>query len=181
MGVMDPAPAPYLIRINGHLGATLLSAFPALAPHHHGAHTVLTGLLDPSALCWPRSRRSAWICSRSKSSPRTVHHRNQETANHRDGHQLPGALDSDKDAITATHPNRADGRAEKIAAGIHRLLSDQASFVAGVVLNIGSGLKRSSARTSLAGLRRAGYARRSSSTGMVRTPAVWRAYSAKPG
>jgi hypothetical protein len=49
-GVMDPAPAPYLIRINGHLGATVLSAFPALAPQHHGAHTVLTGLLDPSAL-----------------------------------------------------------------------------------------------------------------------------------
>jgi hypothetical protein len=47
---MDPAPAPYLIRINGHLGATLLSAFPALAPRHHGAHTVLTGLLDRSAL-----------------------------------------------------------------------------------------------------------------------------------
>jgi hypothetical protein len=40
----------YLIRINGHLGATLRSAFPALAPHHHGAPTVLTGLLDPSAL-----------------------------------------------------------------------------------------------------------------------------------
>jgi hypothetical protein len=47
---MDPAPAPYLIRIDGHLGATLLSAFPAMAPHHHGAHTVLTGLLDQSAL-----------------------------------------------------------------------------------------------------------------------------------
>jgi hypothetical protein len=47
---MDPAPALYLIRINGHLGATLLSAFPAMAPHHHGAHTVLTGLLDQSAL-----------------------------------------------------------------------------------------------------------------------------------
>jgi hypothetical protein len=47
---MDPAPAPYLIRINGHLGATMLSAFPAMAPHHHGAHTVLTGLLDRSAL-----------------------------------------------------------------------------------------------------------------------------------
>jgi len=47
---MDPAPAPYLIRINGHLGATVLSAFPALAPQHHGAHTVLTGLLDRSAL-----------------------------------------------------------------------------------------------------------------------------------
>jgi hypothetical protein len=47
---MDPAPAPYLIRINGHHGATMLSAFPALAPRHHGAHTVLTGLLDQSAL-----------------------------------------------------------------------------------------------------------------------------------
>ncbi len=49
-GVMDPAPAPYMIRINGHLGATVLSAFPALDPRHHGAHTVLTGLLDRSAL-----------------------------------------------------------------------------------------------------------------------------------
>ena len=49
-GRMDPAPCPYVIRINGHLGATVLSAFPALAPHHHGAHTVLTGLLDRSPL-----------------------------------------------------------------------------------------------------------------------------------
>ena len=49
-GGMDPAPALYVIRINGHLGATVLSAFPAMAPHHHGAHTVLTGLLDRSAL-----------------------------------------------------------------------------------------------------------------------------------
>ena len=49
-GGMDPAPAPYVIRINGHLGATVLSAFPALAAHHHGPHTVLTGLLDRSAL-----------------------------------------------------------------------------------------------------------------------------------
>ena len=49
-GRMDPAPAHYTIGINGHLGATVLSAFPALAPHHHGAHTVLTGLLDRSAL-----------------------------------------------------------------------------------------------------------------------------------
>jgi hypothetical protein len=47
---MDPAPAPYVIRINGHLGATVLSAFPALALQHHGAHTVLTGLLDQAAL-----------------------------------------------------------------------------------------------------------------------------------
>ena len=49
-GAMDPAPAPYMIRIKGHLGATMLSAFPALAPQHHGAHTVLTGFLDQSAL-----------------------------------------------------------------------------------------------------------------------------------
>jgi hypothetical protein len=49
-GVMDPAPAPYMIRINGHLGATMLSAFPAMASHHDGSHTVLTGLLDRSAL-----------------------------------------------------------------------------------------------------------------------------------
>ena len=49
-GVMDPAPALYVIRINGHLGATMLSAFPALAPQHRGAFTVLTGLLDRSAL-----------------------------------------------------------------------------------------------------------------------------------
>jgi hypothetical protein len=47
---MDPAPARYMIRINGHLGATVLAAFPALDPQHHGAHTVLTGLLDQSAL-----------------------------------------------------------------------------------------------------------------------------------
>jgi hypothetical protein len=49
-GFMDPAPVLYAIRIHGHLGATVLSAFPALAPQHHGADTVLTGLLDRSAL-----------------------------------------------------------------------------------------------------------------------------------
>jgi hypothetical protein len=49
-GVMDPAPARYLIRINGHLGATALSAFPAMASQQQGADTVLTGLLDRSAL-----------------------------------------------------------------------------------------------------------------------------------
>jgi hypothetical protein len=47
---MDAAPARYLIRINGHLGATLLSAFPAMATQQHGPHTVLTGLLDRAAL-----------------------------------------------------------------------------------------------------------------------------------
>ena len=49
-GVMDPAPAPYVIRINGHLGAAVLSAFPAMASRLQDAETVLTGLLDRSAL-----------------------------------------------------------------------------------------------------------------------------------
>jgi hypothetical protein len=49
-GSMDPAPARYTIRIRGHLGAMVLSAFPALVPLRHGADTVLTGLLDRSAL-----------------------------------------------------------------------------------------------------------------------------------
>jgi hypothetical protein len=49
-GVMDPASARYAIRIRGHLGATVLSAFPALVPRWRGADTVLTGLLDRSAL-----------------------------------------------------------------------------------------------------------------------------------
>jgi hypothetical protein len=49
-GRMDSAPARYMIRINGHVGATVLSAFPAMAPQRHGPHTVLTGLLDQSAL-----------------------------------------------------------------------------------------------------------------------------------
>jgi hypothetical protein len=30
-GRMDPVPARYTIRINGHLGDAMLSAFPALA------------------------------------------------------------------------------------------------------------------------------------------------------
>jgi hypothetical protein len=47
---MGLAPVPYMIRINGHLGATALCAFPGLVPQWHGAHTVLTGLLDRSAL-----------------------------------------------------------------------------------------------------------------------------------
>jgi len=49
-GAMDPASARYTIRINGHLGATVLSAFPALVSRRHGAHTLLTGVLDRSAL-----------------------------------------------------------------------------------------------------------------------------------
>ena len=47
---MDPAPVRYAIRIHGHLGAAVLSAFQALVAQHLGADTVLTGLLDRSAL-----------------------------------------------------------------------------------------------------------------------------------
>src|SRR4029077_3777475 len=49
-GVMDPPSASYLIRIKGHLGATLLSAFPAMAWKRQGPETVLTGVLDRPAL-----------------------------------------------------------------------------------------------------------------------------------
>lgn len=49
-GTMDTAPALYTIRINGHLGAMMLSPFPAMTPQRDGAETVLTGLLDRSAL-----------------------------------------------------------------------------------------------------------------------------------
>jgi len=47
---MDPASARYMIRINGHLGPTLLSAFPAMASRRQGTDTVLTGALDRSGL-----------------------------------------------------------------------------------------------------------------------------------
>ena len=47
---MDPASARYMIRINGHLGVTLLSAFPAMAWKRQGPETVLTGMLDRPGL-----------------------------------------------------------------------------------------------------------------------------------
>jgi hypothetical protein len=44
-------PNLYSIRIDGRLGATALSAFPAMVHHVDGRETVLTGLLeDRSAL-----------------------------------------------------------------------------------------------------------------------------------
>ena len=47
---MGPATARYMIRINGHLGAALLSAFPAMEAERQGPETVLTGVLDQPAL-----------------------------------------------------------------------------------------------------------------------------------
>jgi hypothetical protein len=39
-----------MIRINGHLGAMLLSAFPEMAWERRGPETVLTGVLDQPGL-----------------------------------------------------------------------------------------------------------------------------------
>jgi hypothetical protein len=36
----------YCVRVSGHLGATALSAFPAMVAHVEGDETVLTGLLE---------------------------------------------------------------------------------------------------------------------------------------
>jgi hypothetical protein len=47
---MDWAPALYMIRVDGHLGAMALSAFPGMTPQQKGTHTVLTGWMDQSAL-----------------------------------------------------------------------------------------------------------------------------------
>ena len=47
---MGPASARYMIRINGHLGATLLSALPTMTADRQGPETVLTGVLDQPGL-----------------------------------------------------------------------------------------------------------------------------------
>jgi len=47
---MGPIAARYAIRIRGQLGATVLSAFPAMVSQPHGTDTVLTGSLARSAL-----------------------------------------------------------------------------------------------------------------------------------
>jgi hypothetical protein len=46
---MGEDPLLYQFRINGHLGPTLLTAFPALVPDQQGSETVLTGLLPDTA------------------------------------------------------------------------------------------------------------------------------------
>jgi hypothetical protein len=47
---VDHAPNPYSIRIDGYLGPTALSAFPDMVSQLKGGDTLLTGLLDRSAL-----------------------------------------------------------------------------------------------------------------------------------
>jgi hypothetical protein len=49
-GPMDAASARYMIRVNGHLGAAVLFAFPAMTWQRRGSETVLTGRLDRPAL-----------------------------------------------------------------------------------------------------------------------------------
>jgi hypothetical protein len=47
---MNARPVRYTIRVEGHLGATAVCVFPALAVEYHATQTVLTGLLDRSAV-----------------------------------------------------------------------------------------------------------------------------------
>src|SRR5882757_3213012 len=46
---MGDDPVLYQIRVDGHLGPTLLTAFPAFVPEQQGSETVLTGLLPDAA------------------------------------------------------------------------------------------------------------------------------------
>ena len=79
------------------------------------------------------------------------------------------------------HTLRSYGQASQCQEGWHpskALTHDLETASSGG--HSGSGMIINGARTPRV-LEDVGYARVSSSTGMVRTPAVWRAYSAKPG
>jgi hypothetical protein len=85
---MDPVVALYVIRINGHLGVTVLSAFPAMTSRRQGGHTVLTGPLDQSALYVVLAQVEALgldLLEVRQLKP-TERHRNQVTTAHFDGH-----------------------------------------------------------------------------------------------
>ena len=84
---MAPMPVLYAIRIYGHLGALVLSAFLALVPQRHGADTVLTGLPDWSALHGVLAEIGALDLDLLEGPPaRNANHRNQMTVAHLDGH-----------------------------------------------------------------------------------------------
>ena len=76
---MDPAPARYVIRINGHLGATVLSAFPD-SPEENAVlskstsifivgpkHDVMTGIPagEGAGSVSEDSSRAAWLSKRA--------------------------------------------------------------------------------------------------------------------
>ena len=48
--LVEHAPNVYSIRIDGHLGPTALCAFPQMVAQLKGGDTLLTGVLDRSAL-----------------------------------------------------------------------------------------------------------------------------------
>ena len=80
---MDPAPALYAIRIHGHLGAAVLLAFPAMVPQRHGADTVLTGLLDRSALYGVLAEIEALGLDLLEVRQLTPHHKSPESGDSR--------------------------------------------------------------------------------------------------
>jgi hypothetical protein len=80
---MDPAPAPYMIRMNGHLGATVLSAFPALAPQHDGALGLDLPARSGDPLLLVKAAISRGQDHQDLSCPRSAR------ANHRDPVTLP--------------------------------------------------------------------------------------------
>ena len=69
---MRAAPDLYCIRIEGELGVTALSAFPAMVHHIDSRNTVLTGLLqDQAALFGVLGQIEAVGRSSPRSTPRT--------------------------------------------------------------------------------------------------------------
>ena len=64
---MEPALAPYVIRINGHLGATVRSAFPAMAPRRHGA--LLADILDVLHGSYPAAKEESSLPPAEELSP----------------------------------------------------------------------------------------------------------------
>ena len=81
-----------MIRIDGHLGGTALSAFLAPAPEQRGARILLTVLLDQSALYGVLEEIGALVLDLLDIRKLTPEHRSPE---HRSPeHRSPGPGDS---------------------------------------------------------------------------------------